>query len=306
MRDIGNNQNNQSFTINDDGSVTRNNNSGNSNNNSSNGGCIWFIIIAVVVGIIIAIVSSNSSGDGSKDDSDVADSIATEVVEDSVAIEISDDNSSSASYLSVSDDDIYMNASGGETDITVSTDGEWRISTDTESWGHISCSNSSISLTLDRNSSSNTRTDYFVITSGNYSKRVSITQYGSTAPTASIDNVWVDHNVSYNGFKGMKIHVKFDVSNMNGKMVCVYAYFYYGDNTTPLHDSYGNNLKFYSTGTPNYDNSTFSDFMIFVPYSGLNMGSGTGTIDLSFDVLVTDGNGEQLDRHNNTSFQLTQ
>lgn len=299
-------QEGQSFTINEDGSITRSNSGGGSNHNDSSNGCIWFVILAVIVIIIIVIISNNNASHDSTDHSTFEDSDTIELVDDpaiiSVAEEANENNYLTASYLNVSDNDIYMNAAGGEVEISVSTDGEWSITTDTESWGHTSSYRETITLRLDKNTSSATRTDYFVVSADSYTKRINITQYGNTEPSAEIESVWADHNINNNGYTGMKIHVKFNVNNMNGKTVYLYAYFYYGDNATPLHDSYGNNLKFYGYGTPSYDNATFSDFTIFVPYQGLNMGLDSGSVDLSFDISITDGSGNQLARHNNTSF----
>ena len=115
----------------------------------------------------------------------------------------------------------------------------------------------------------------------------------------------MDHGVYQNGQQGMKIHVKFTVDNMNGKTIYAYAYFYWGDNTTPLHDQYGNNLSFYGYGTPSYDSARFDDFTIFVPYAGLNMQPGQGSVSLSFDISIRTTSGAELDRDNNTQITFT-
>lgn len=211
----------------------------------------------------------------------------------------------STTYLNVSDDDIYMSADGGSTEISITTDGEWYIDVDVTSWGHLTKSSNSVTLQLDENSSSSSRTDYFVIKSGNYTKRVNITQGGYTSPKANIESIWVDHNVYQNNYKGMKIHVKFTVENMNGNTIYAYAYFYWGNNTTPLHDPNGNNLSFYNYGTPSYDNARFDDFVIFVPYAGLNMQPGQGSVSLSFDISIRTSSGSELDRNDNTQFTLS-
>ena len=275
------------YKVNDDGSVTRinaggNNNSNNSSGSSSNNGCIWFIIIAIILGgIILAIIFGG------------------------IILAISNSNSNSTNmetttYLNVSDDDIYISADGGTEEITVSTDGEWYIDVDVTSWGHLTKYSNSISIRLDRNTSSSSRDDYFVIKSGNYTKRINITQYGDSSPKAEIESIWMDHNITQNGVRGMKIHVKFTVDNMKDKTIYTYAYFYWGDNVTPLHDQYNNDLSFRGYGTPSYDNARFDDFGIFVPYSGLNMKPGLGTVELSFDISVKTSSGTELARKNNT------
>jgi hypothetical protein len=308
MENLGNSQAEKSFTINEDGSITRSNNGGTQNQNgSSYNGCIWFIILAIITVVVVAFIINNKKSTHDADDATIVEdsTVVEEIVEaDTVAADIGIDYAT-VSYLNVSDEDIYMNASGGEVEISVSTDGDWWISTDTESWGHTSSYGKTITLRLEKNSSSSTRTDYFVISAGDYTKRVNITQYGNTEPSADIENIWVDYNVYNSGCKGMKIHVKFSVNNMNGKTIYVYAYFYYADNTTELHDSHGNNLQFYGYGTSNYERCTFTDFNIFVPYNGLNMGAGTGSVNLSFDISIADASENQLTRNNNTSFQFS-
>lgn len=303
--------NNSGYRVNEDGSVTKinfggssggNNGGNNSGGSSDNGGCIWFIIITVVIGIIVAISNSGSSDS----DNFVVDSAVVEevVVEEVVpAVEVC---TPSTTYLNVSDDDIYVSADGSSKDISVSTDGDWYIDVDAANWGHLTKYSNSVTVRVDRNTSTSSRTDYFVIKSGNYTRRINITQYGNTSPSAEIKRIWVDHNTYQNGQKGMRIHIRFTVDNMNGKTIYGYALFYYGDNVTPLKDIYGNNLSFSSYGTPNYDGCRFEDFQIFVPYDGLNMQTGAGSIDLSFDISIRTSSGTELDRDNNTQFTYTQ
>ena len=47
---------------------------------------------------------------------------------------------------------------------------------------------------------------------------------GVYAQSAVIKKAWLEHGVTENGVKGMKIHVNFDAKNMKGKQgkVCVY------------------------------------------------------------------------------------
>lgn len=191
---------NSGYRVNEDGSVTKingggsNNGNNNSGGSSGNSGCVWIIIIAIVIGVIIAI--SNS---GSSDVSDYSDTVVA-VEEEAVVEEIIVEEvyTPSTTYLSVSDDDIYMSSSGGSTDITISTDGDWEIEVGVASWGHLTKYSNSVTLRLDENNSSSSRTDYFVIKSGDYTKRINITQRGDTTPKADIENIWVDNNVYQN------------------------------------------------------------------------------------------------------------
>lgn len=307
---------NGGYRVNEDGSVTRidgggNNNSGNNrpNNNSGGGsdnsGCIWGIIIAVVIGVIIAIANSGSSDSSNSSNNDYDTVEAVEVVEVEEVPVVEEVYTPTTTYLRVSDDDIYISADGGSRDITVYTDGDWYVDVDVASWGHLSKYSDSVTLRIDPNSSSSSRTDYFILKSGSYTKRVNITQSGNTSPRADIERIWMDHGAYQNGQQGMKIHVKFTVDNMNGKTIYAYAFFYWGDNTTPLHDPYGNNLSFYGYGTPSYDSARFDDFTIFVPYVGLNMQAGQGSVNLSFDISIRTSSGTELDRDNNTQITFS-
>lgn len=301
---------NSGYRVNEDGSVTRisgngssNNSNNTSNGSSGNGGCIWGVIIAIAIIVIVILVKFNSSGSY---EYDYDDTIAVEEAVEKEVVAVEEVVTPSTTYLRVSDDDIYMNAQGGSTEVTIYTDGDWYVSVNPESWGHISKYSSSLTLRLDRNPSSSARTDYFEITSGDYSRRINITQYGNTEPSGNITRVWVEHNVYYNGCKGMKIHASYNVENMKNKYVYMYTYFYYGDNSTPLKNPYGSNLSMSSSVIALYENTTFNDTWHFIPYTSLNMQPGYGSIDLSFDVSIKDGNGNQLDRDENNQFTLNE
>lgn len=272
----------------------------------SNTGRIWVIVLLVIIGIVCFIVIANNHSSyhyvSSPEAEDSVVAVVDTAVADTADADIAD---ADATYLYVSDDNIDIEASGESKEIFVDTDGDWEISTSTANWGHLSKYSNGVTLTIDENTSSSSRSDYFEITAGSYSKRINITQQGNTEPTAEINSIWMDHSVYVNNVKGMKIHVKFNVNNMEGEKVYGYAYFYYGDNETPLHDTYGNNLKFYGYGISNYERCTFNDFTIFVPYEGLNMQPGTGSAELSFDIAITDASGNQLARKNDTQITFS-
>ena len=99
----------------------------------------------------------------------------------------------SATRLSVSPDNISYSYSGGTQTITVSTDGEWQISTATAGWGHTSINGNTITLRIDENTSSSSRTDYFVIKSGSKEKRINISQDGKPVTRLSVST----ENVSF-------------------------------------------------------------------------------------------------------------
>lgn len=292
------------FIINPDGTITRKGaSSSNSGGSSGNTGCIWAVIIAVciIVGVIIAVNSNSSDNSYSEPEKVVSEADSNNSSEEEETYV--EETSNEATYLSVSESSVTFDSDGGTVDIDINTDGEWEIGTSTADWGHLSTHSSSVTLRIDSYSGDEDRTDWFTIKAGDYEERINITQHANNKPSASIERVWVDHNEYYSGTTGMIIHADISVENLEGETVYVYAYFYQGDNSTPLHDPYGNNLYFYGTGNVNHKSGRFEDFKIFVPYVGLNMAPG-GSGTLSFDISVKCG-GEQLDRDNNNQFTFS-
>ena len=106
---------------------------------------------------------------------------------------------------------------------------------------------------------------------------------GLYSQTATIKNVWTEHNVSQNGMNGMKIHVHFSVSGMKGNKVRVVAFFY-NENKRPLTTSYSNYQTAdgdvctrESTGNILYENTVWKDFILFIPYETMNFAAGKHT-----------------------------
>lgn len=140
--------------------------------------------------------------------------------------------------------------------------------------------------------SSASRSDYMEVRSNGKSVRINIKQSGKQITRdATINNVWVDHNVYEDGVKGMRIHVKFDVEGMKGRNGRVIAYFRY-KNGKALEDK--NNSYKTTSGkvctfrnfSPSYDNSTYNDFTLFMPYDELHL--GYGKTDVQFKVSIYD------------------
>lgn len=104
------------------------------------------------------------------------------------------------------------------------------------------------------------------------------------AQSANIEKIWVDHNAYENNKSGMRIHVKFDVSGLRNQEIYVSASFYDEKKENPIKcysDGYktsSNTMVSYCYSTPRYENSTYNDFQLFMPYyvfDNSNMKSGT-------------------------------
>lgn len=98
-----------------------------------------------------------------------------------------------ATYLNASPENVSFSYSGGSRTITVSTDGEWQISTGTAEWGLTSISGNIITLMVGENTSTSPRTDYFVVKSGSKEKRINISQDGKPVTRLSVST----ENVSF-------------------------------------------------------------------------------------------------------------
>lgn len=92
------------------------------------------------------------------------------------------------------------------------------------------------------------------------------------AQTASIEKIWVDHNVVENNRSGMRIHIKFNTYGLRNQEIQVAAYFY--DKTkenrvkcyTEGYKTFFDDMIVYKYTSPTYENSIFNDFQLFIPY----------------------------------------
>lgn len=229
----------------------------------------------------------------------------------SIRVDISQGKSNS---LTVSTESLSFSSAGGSRTITVNSSSSWKIGTKTYDWGHLSTDGNTVTLRVDANTSTNSRTDYFTIKSGNLEKRINISQSGNTQTTsnnATIKSVYVSNDEDVDGEKGLSVKVSFDVSGMKGHNGRVSCYFY-DTNGNALIDR---NNRYHTSGTPSnvasgedikprYDNSTYTDFEIKIPYSELHL-SSTYSRTLRVDVVVWDyysGSGKEVARKDGTTF----
>lgn len=146
------------------------------------------------------------------------------------------------------------------------------------------------------------RSQINIYTDGNPGYRNQRNDYVS----GDIHKVWTEHNVYKDGQKGMKIHTKFDIRNNMGNQTEVAAYFHYKDGRK-LRDKDGK----YSTPNgqvgvgktvfPSYENSSYGDFVLFIPYDQIIEVPYSGRVELKFDVWLWDYSGKhprKLDESN--------
>ena len=100
----------------------------------------------------------------------------------SIRVDISQGKGNS---LSVSSESLSFPSSGGSQTITVNSSSSWRIGTGTYSWVHLATAGNSVTVSLDTNVSTDSRTDYFTVVSGNKSLKINIRQEGKNVGVAS-------------------------------------------------------------------------------------------------------------------------
>lgn len=229
----------------------------------------------------------------------------------SIRVDISQGKGNS---LTVSSESLSFPSAGGSRTITVNSSSSWRIGTKTYGWGHLSTNGNTITLRVDANTTTSSRTDYFTVKAGNLEKRINISQSGGTASSskdATIKSVSVSNNADVDGEKGLSVNVSFNISGMKGHSGKVSCYFYdtSGNALIDTNDSYGTTgnpscVAVSRSINPGYDNTVYTDFDVKIPYKELHL-SSTYSRTLRVDVIIWDyssGGGHELTRKSGTTF----
>lgn len=229
----------------------------------------------------------------------------------SIRVDISQGKGNS---LTVSSESLSFPSAGGSRTITVNSSSSWRIGTKTYDWGHLSTNGNTITLRVDANTTTSSRTDYFTVKAGNLEKRINISQSGGTASSskdATIKSVSVSNNADVDGEKGLSVNVSFNISGMKGHSGKVSCYFYdtSGNALIDTNGSYGTTgnpscVAVSRSINPGYDNTVYTDFDVKIPYKELHL-SSTYSRTLRVDVIIWDyssGGGHELTRKSGTTF----
>lgn len=72
---------------------------------------------------------------------------------------------SKKSYLTITSETENFNSNGGTRTFTVSSSGTWYVNISTASWGHLTRDGNTLTLIVDANTNTSSRSDYFVIKS---------------------------------------------------------------------------------------------------------------------------------------------
>jgi hypothetical protein len=114
--------------------------------------------------------------------------------------------------------------------------------------------------------------------------------------TASYENLWVDYDITENGKKGMRIHVKFRIMNMKDTDGNLAIYFetkagekLKSNNLT--YQSKSGQLAVYKSVKPGYDEAVFNDMIVFIPYEEFKIEAGKKH-ELKLDADIINKNGD--------------
>ena len=111
--------------------------------------------------------------------------------------------------------------------------------------------------------------------------------------TTKFQKVWVDYNVTEDGENGMRIHVKFQVTNMKDVDSKVMVYFQEEDGTnltgSGLYSSDGK-VAAKKELKPGFDVTEYKDLEIFMPYNELNLTKGKYNLKMDIDLADDDEN----------------
>ncbi|MCW5961261.1 MAG: hypothetical protein KIS76_13940 [Pyrinomonadaceae bacterium] len=113
----------------------------------------------------------------------------------------------------------------------------------------------------------------------------------SKVPAVTFEKLWVDYDVTEDDEKGMRVHVKFTVSNMLNVPGYVAVYFETkgGDPLTSSNPKYSvdGQLVAFRRIAPAYDPAVYSDYAVFIPYREFTLPYGDHNLRVDAD-LVTD------------------
>jgi len=115
----------------------------------------------------------------------------------------------------------------------------------------------------------------------------------SVTGKAKFDKIWVDYNVTEEGEKGMKIHVKFEVTGMEGVDSYLMVYFQKDDGTelktgSSVYGSKDGRVVAKKALKPGYDVTVYKDLEVFMPYNELNLDSGKYNLKMDADLTDDD------------------
>jgi hypothetical protein len=128
-------------------------------------------------------------------------------------------------------------------------------------------------------------------------------------PSATFQRNWVEHDVTEQGKKGMRIHTAFKVYSMKGISGYLQIKFQKRDGTA-LKDNNGafddveGNVAAFREITPGFEPTVYEDYAIFMPHEELDLPGGKYELRMDIDVIYE--NGELIQHLTFYNFDFTQ
>lgn len=117
----------------------------------------------------------------------------------------------------------------------------------------------------------------------------------SFVPNATVDSVFVEHNIPENNKTGMRIHLlRFSVVGMKNVESYLAIYFEKKDRTklkshTTAYQSQNGQTAIFQALTLPYDNSVWEKMTLFIPYEEFGLGKGKHELRMDMDAIYKNG-----------------
>lgn len=127
-----------------------------------------------------------------------------------------------------------------------------------------------------------------------YTKPGSPTINTTTWANAVFENLWVDYDVTENGQKGMRVHVKCRLMELKN-IDCYLALYFEKKNGDKLfgtkteYRSTTGQLAVYKALKPLYDEAVYDDLQLFLPYSEFKLSKGRHDLKLDAEIIYKAG-----------------
>jgi hypothetical protein len=136
------------------------------------------------------------------------------------------------------------------------------------------------------------------------------TRFTVADPRATFDKIWVDYDITEEGQKGMRIHLKFSAYGMKDMDGFVAVYFEYNDEVggyvkdkNQKYNSTAGDAALYKAIKPAYDPADYNDLQLFMPYNELDL--EPGEYDITMDIKVIYKEGGVLSKLTRYDFEYT-
>lgn len=107
-------------------------------------------------------------------------------------------------------------------------------------------------------------------------------------PGALLEHVWVEHDVEYDGRKGMLTHIRLSAQELTGHEIWYCMFFYKENNRTKLLGERGIHLQKVDRSTAETDDHFWDDWSVFMPYDEIRAAMGPGENTFTFNIQIQD------------------